>query len=143
MKTIKKVLIKKVVPWTHYNEHEGHIEAIIEGHEVSLYTIMGSVENWSQLQVGNTIEREVWLERTGNISVESPDSLPALVQKNGVNYILTGEVMEIDGELLTVRSVIDISVDIEMGPAKINAILNQLKKGDIISVEGALQVDLI
>jgi hypothetical protein len=138
----KEISIHKAVPWIEFNDAEGHLEGIIEGYEVWVKVFFRDENEWTLFPAGKKIIADVWIERRESLKILPQETLYGFSQNAGVNYLFTGKVIGIDGELLILESLIMITVDMEVGPEWVNKIAKEIKLGDIIMVEGVLKADI-
>lgn len=138
----KEIRIDKAVPWIHLNPIEGHIEAHVEDHQITAYVNFRHENEWKNFPPGTIINAEIWIERSEKFEIMPPETLFGFSQVRGVTWRITGKIAEMEGEILKLESVLNMSVDLDMGPLWVDAIVEQLKPGDIIMVEGVLKADI-
>lgn len=133
--------IKKLVPWTEYNEYEGQIEGIVNEINVCCYVLMSSGKDWLTYAQGDNLNVDLWLERTDNVTVIEPSVATKLQQIAGVNYEVIGTVVSASEENLLLHSIFPLRVDLDISPYMEND-LPEIRVGDKICVTGVLKVDL-
>jgi hypothetical protein len=142
MKLIKTLQIIKATPWS-LNEHEGELIGMIDDREVCVYTILPNEEAW-KMSTPRDIQVELWLERGGGQAPQKHSSNiePSLVQIQESWYEITGKVIEKDEEMVMLRSIMDLPVDLDITPAVISKfpIVTSIDVGDWITVKGLLKV---
>lgn len=134
--------IKKLVPWSEYNEYEGHLEGVLDGYDICGYLLMHSAENWHKYESEQIVEVDLWFERTGSVTILNSSALPALQQLEGVNYEVTGTVTHVVGETLMLNSVFPLRVDLDISSDMKPPFPLEIRVGDQIHVVGALKVSL-
>jgi hypothetical protein len=135
------LIIKKLVPWSDYNEYEGEIEGVLDKHDVCCYVLMSSEEEWQTYTSGDNITVGLWLERNGSVTLMKPPTSMALRQVAGVNYEVTGTVTSILEETVLLDSVLPLRVDLDISPDT-QHLIPEIHLGDQICVAGILKVDL-
>jgi hypothetical protein len=134
--------IKQLVPWSAYNGHEGHLEGVLDGYDICVYSLMHSTENWHKYVPEQIVEVDVWLERTGSVTILNASAPPALQQLAGINYEVTGTVTHVAGETLLLNSVFPLRVDLDISSDMTSPLPLEISVGDQIRVAGALKVSV-
>jgi hypothetical protein len=134
--------IKKLVPWSEYNDYEGHLEGVLDSYDICGYLLMYSAEDWHKYEPEQIVEVELWLERTGSVTILNSSASPVLQQLEGVNYEVTGTVTDVTGETLLLNSVFPLRVDLDISSDMKSPLPLEISVGDQIHVVGALKVSL-
>jgi hypothetical protein len=140
---LHNLIIRRLVPWSDFNEYEGEIEGLLDTHEVCCYVLMSSEEEWQAYSPGETKTVNFWLERNGSVTIMEPSNLMTLHQIEGVNYEVIGTVTYVSEETVLLNSVVPMRVDLDLDiGADLLHEIPEIHVGDQIRVEGILKVDL-
>jgi len=134
--------IKKLVPWSEYNDYEGHLEGVLDGYDICGYLLMYSAEDWYKYEPEQIVEVELWLECTGSVTILNSSASPALQQLEGVNYEVTGTVTHVAGETLLLNSIFPLRVDLDLSSDMKPLSSPEIGIGEHIHVVGTLKVNL-
>jgi hypothetical protein len=135
----KTMTLRELVPWTRYNEWEGEVTGEIDGRLLSCHVLMANPAGWRSHRSGEVLDIELRLERSGSWSRLPAGAAPSLRQVAGVEYELSGTVLEAEGERLVVDAGLVLEVDLDLPAGQPTP---DFARGDGIRVQGQLQADL-
>jgi hypothetical protein len=144
MRLHKKLLVKDIGQWIE-NECKGNILVEMDGRSWWLYARVASADrSWSRLMQGAVVDAEIWFERAGELKKVSDNILPLLEATGISHYEIAGEVLVRDAEMIMVRSVIDIPLDMNVtkGDLRKYPAIDTVTPGDRIVVKGLLKAGL-
>jgi hypothetical protein len=126
--------VERALPWPQFNEYEGEVHGVLDGHRVSAHVLLIG-ESWADLTPGLVREVSATFRRYRDLAKVDPGTPLKLT-----GAVIVGTVRELDGERLTVDSVIGIDVDLDLDVTSERA-LPAVRVGDRIRVEGEIEID--
>lgn len=132
------VQIEAVDRSTALNECEGTLTGRLDGDLFTCHVLDPEAE-WSRYRIGESIDVDVWLERTGELSVLPTGTPPEIRQIEGCVYELTGVVVEREGQDAEVQATRRFRVDLDLTPFED---LPDVQVGDTVRLRAMLQAEL-
>lgn len=133
----KLIKIRSIKKWQEFNEYEGEAEIEVDGRRYVGYLALPSEDKWDELY--KIKEKFVDLIFLRIRDIEEIEGAKSITQAQGVNYILQGQVLTLNGEIceLDCGTKIEVDLDFDESTRKLG-----IKKGDWIRFEAMLQVRL-
>jgi hypothetical protein len=133
--------IQKLTPWSDYNDYEGEIEGVFHQQQICCYVFMASGEDWQTYAPNDQITIDLWLERSGTITLVDFSIGAELCQISGSNYEVTGTIQSIAAEEIWLNSVFSMRIDLDLTPA-VESLITNLAVGDQIRIVGILKAEI-
>ena len=130
--------IDKALRWRQLNEYEGELHGTIDDLSICVHLLVCDPEKeWPILLNSDSIELDIWLERSGSILKLNPSSKVNWEQCEGPSYRIQSRILEIvDEETFHVEGLFPLRIDID------GALEFELSVGDFVVIEGVLKGEL-
>ncbi len=140
-----KFTIKKIVPWTEFNEYEGHMEGVIDNYDLCCYAQMSSAQEWQQYHPGDILEVDIFLLRYDKVQIVEEFILPTIKQIENSCYEVTGIVTQISGERVLLKPFppfpFPLKVDLDIH-SHLAHLFQDIHIGSQIFLQGLMWMDL-
>ena len=119
------------------NEYEGTITLYVEGKEIACRMIAND-DTWKNLEVGQNVKGNIHFLRYGEVSKTEADQY-SIEPSGGIQYELTGTVHTIQGEILSIKGLPWLNIDLDFND-KIDPFW--IKPGAGIKIYGQFEFDI-
>jgi hypothetical protein len=136
-------MIKKIVPWTDFNEHEGQMEGVIDNYDLCCYVQMSGAQEWQEYSPGDIVNADIFLQRLGSVEILDELILPTIKQIKNASYEVTGIATQISGEIILLKSSSPflLKIDLDISPF-VEHLIPEIHVGSQICVQGVIWMDL-